>query len=414
MEFFMQKKSYVVGLLFILFQIFTLSCSDSKPERLISSFTDDINSTTLATDRVSQMNVYANYDDGVRQNITDTLLWSSSDESIASVNNGLIETYKTTADVTISYETKERASDGSAFYKKSILFSVKELQLTKITLSSTTILLSVGASKQISATGTFEDNITSTTTSQDLTQDCNWSSADINISSVSSGLVRGIGEGNTTITATDSNISAVLAVEVKKTEYSSISIYTQESEFDVEQSITLEARATTEQGERVILESSALTWTSSDASVSVDENIATARSKGSATITATLKEDSSLDATQVLTVNRDRYVRLFKSGVEVEFPYVSNETDASLSETLGTFTLRAVGEGVTIRALHVKDFSGNDMNGLAYFDNLFVDEFIQADTNRTFELKQSGVESVEYYFDINVSNSFKQTYERVD
>lgn len=412
--------TYIKSFLITLFFVFFAACSDSKPDKLISSFSNDLNGgTTLATSRVSQMNVYANYDDGESQNITDTLLWSSSDETVATVVNGLIQTFAKVGSVDVTYKTKEKASDGSYFYENSVSFDVKELTLTDITLSQTALSLSVGATKSVTAEGTFEDPISSTTSTQDLTQDCNWSSADVNVSSVSNGVIKGVNEGNTTITASDSNISASLPVEVTKTNYVSLSIYTQENSFNVEQTIELQARALTDNGDTIILQSSEVTWVSSDTSyVTMSQNIATAKAKGDSTITATLVEDTSFSATQLLSVEKDEYLRLFKGDEEVGYPYVASETNATLSTTLGTFTLRAVGMDFTINSIYVRDFSGIDIgSGATYFEGLSVLTLLSADDNVTFELRQDGFQTnLHYFFDVNDSarSSFSQKYEQID
>jgi hypothetical protein len=412
----MNINLYLKTLILTILLILNVSCSDSKPDKLVSSFSNDLNGSTFATGRASQINVYANYDDGTSENITNTLLWSSSDESIATVSNGLVQTYTTVGTVDIKYETLEQDSADAPFYEYVIHADIRELTLKTITLSKTNVSLSIGASVAITASGTFEDNTTSIISTQDITQDCNWSSADINISSVDTGTIKGIGEGNTTVAASDSNISAFVAVEVTKTNYTSVSIYSAKDKFNVEQTIILEARAITDKGNTIILDNSNVTWSSDSSNVTMIQNIATAKTKGSAIVTVVLNEDTSLKSTKTLTVEKDKYVRLFKADVEVVFPYVSSETNTTLATTLGVFTLRAVGEDITIRTLYIQDFNGNVISsGFTIFDGLASGDIISADQNRTYTLKQSGFENdLVYFFDINASSSFKQTYEVVN
>ncbi len=415
----MSHKGLLIHKHFTLFTLFivaflTISCSDSKPDKLIIDYSNDLNSSILATDRASQLNVYALYDDGSKENITNALKWSTSDTNIATVTQGLILTNSNTGSVDIIYETYEKTSIGSPFYINILSITVQKLHLTDISLSVSELSLSVGTKKSITANGTFKDSTDTTVVSQDITMDCNWSSGDESISRVVFGTIEGISEGNTTITASDSNLSASAIVEVQSVNYVSISIYTLITDFNVEQTIVLEARAVTDENQTLILKANDLKWSSSDETViEMNENIATAVVKGSAIITATLKQDRSLSASQTLNVKLDRYIRLFKEGMEVEFPYSRSESNTTLSPTLGTFTLRPVGEEITIRTLHVQDFNNNILTS-AFIDGLEVGDTINADKNRTFTLKHNGLENnlnLIFYFDINASSSFKQTYE---
>jgi hypothetical protein len=199
--------------------------------------------------------------------------------------------------------------------------------------------------------------------------------------------------------------------------YASISIYSQKSEFNVEQTLVLEARALTDKGDTVILGNNDVDWSSSNTSyVTMNGNIATAVARGIASVSVTLKQDTSFTNSTNLTVDKDKYIRLFKGTQEVAFPYSASETNTTLVTTLSTFTLRAVGESITIRTLYVKDFDGNLVSpALAYFDNLAIADTINADSNRTYYLKQNGFETkLDYYFDINTSSSFRQTYEQTN
>lgn len=415
-------KPYLKTLLFSLFILLMTSCSDSKPDKLVSSFSNDLEGKTIfPANRVSDIKVYANYDDGTRQDVTNTLLWSSSDESIAIVENGKVTTFSNNGNFSLTYETVEESSESVPFYEETLYLEVKDLDLIKIELSPSNVQLSIGESKSVTATGTFEDTLSSQTWEWDITEDCNWSSADSNISSVDKGSIKGIQEGNTTITASDLNITSnAVVVEVKKTHYSSISIHSLKTSFNVEQTITLEVRATTDQNTTVVLNSGDnITWQSSDSTViEMDNNIATAVAKGEAIITANFTDNgSTLTDTITLTVEKDKYIRLFKGDKEVDFPYVdANISSSNFPGTLDTFTIRAVGEDITIRTLYVQDFDGEQITSTnAVFDNLSEGDTINADDNRTYNLKQYNDQTnLNFFFDIDTENSFKQTYKKSD
>jgi len=406
---------YIQNLTLLLLLILFGACSSSKPDKLVTSFSNNLTSTTLATNRVSQIRVYANYDDGSQEEVTDTLLWSSSDESIATVSDGLLKTYAISGNVDIKYETQTKDSEGVALYEKSVSLSVKNLLLKSIALSKSKLSLLIGESSAIYASGSFEDNVSSEITTQDITDDVNWSSLDDNISSVVAGLVKGVAEGNTTIVASDSNISASMAVEVIKTHYVSVSIYSDRSSFNVDQSIKLEARATTDTGKVVILDDSEVIFTSSwTAVVTLSTSTAKAISSGDSTIKVSIK-GTAITNSIVLHVDKEKYVRLFKDGVEVGMPYVSSESNSTLADTLGTFTLLAVGEDFKTSILIVKDFNENIiLSPKAYFDSLIDLDTLYQDINKTFYLKQDGNQKqLHFFFDINDSakSSFSQKYE---
>lgn len=415
--------TYIKSFLITLFLVFFVACSDSKPDKLISSFSNDLNgSTTLATGRVSQIRVYANYDDGSKEEFTDSLVWSSSDETVATVSSGLVQTYSVVGNVDITYKTATKNDDGSALYENTVSLSVKNITLIDISFSKSTLSLVVGESSSIYAEGTFEDNITLEITTQDITSDATWSSSDDNISSVSlvdsTAIVKGIAEGNTTITANDSGVSSSLAVEVTKTTYTSVKIYSDKTTFNVDQTIELEARGTTDNGTVVMLENSDVTWVSNDTSVvTLSQNIATAVINGDATVSVNINNTSISNQIE-LSVDKEHYVRLFKDEVELEFPYVAIESNSSLSETLGTFTLLAVGEDFQVGPVLVKDFNGYLKSATeAAFDGLITLDLLIKDVNKTFDLKQDGVQTqLNFTFDINdtTRSTFSQKYEETN
>ncbi len=67
-------------ILFAILIFFSVACSDSKSTRLIQSYSNDLSTDTIVpTGRTLQINVFANYTDGTTMNVTDSLIWSSSD-----------------------------------------------------------------------------------------------------------------------------------------------------------------------------------------------------------------------------------------------------------------------------------------------------------------------------------------------
>ncbi len=403
----MKNLFEVFVVLFIV--LFSFGCSDSKPDKLIVSYTNDLNDSSLPANRNLQINVFANYDDGTQINISENLDWSSSDESIATVSNGLVSAKKVSGDVVVSYETKEKFSDGSAVHAHAVSLTILELVLQNITLSPNILNISVGTSQSIVATGTFEDNST-----YDITSDCNWSSSDINIATVDEGVVTGISEGNITIIATDTNIrSDTLAVEVEKVLYSSISVAATKTDFNVKQTIQLEVRAVNDRSDTVVLNAGDVTWESNASDVAeIDSNdLVRALAKGKVKFTGTLSNTTLKDSI-TLSVIKDKYLRIYKDGQELDFPYANTSEYETLPIDLSKFTLTAIGQNFSISDVNVTDFNGTVIQS-ASFDTLENEMTIDEDNNVTFTLLHDGSQrELHYHFKIDddAQNAFDVKY----
>ncbi len=413
-------------IILVILIFFTISCSDSKPEKLIQSYSHDLNSSIIPADMSLQINVFANYSDGTSNNVTDELIWSSSDDSMASVIQGLVTTNSATGSVAISYKTQDRLSSTEAIYENTLNLEIQQLTLQKITLSKSTLNISIGSSQSIQAIGTFDNNQT-----YDITNDCNWSSQEPTIAIVGDiigekGVIKGIAEGDTTIEVIEnsSNISSNLEVIVTEIYYTDLSIDTEKTEFNVEQTLQLQAIATTDNGEQIILNNSDLTWQSSDDTIiSIDDSsaIATALEKGEATISATITQYSDIQDTAIFGVVEDSYMRLFnEDGDELEFSEPKkHKFSQDSNSTLAEFSIKAVGESFTISELAVTDFDGISIRGTyVNFVDLNEGDLIQTENgNITFTLSHdSNHDELRYSFKIDdkLGSSFVQNYELED
>ncbi len=402
-----------------LITLFFISCSDTKPDRLITSWSDDINSSNLVipTQQNLQIEVYAHYSDGSKENVSQSMIWSSSDETIATVNNGLVSAKSSESEVAISYETKEIFSDGSPIYKATTTFKVEKLTLKNLTISPSTLKLYTTKSAKLIATATYEEN-----TNSYPNYNCNWSSSNENIVTVDdTGLVKGLTEGNVTITAYDGEINTTSSIEVMKLTYIDIKIKEPKSTtFNVEQTIELVAQGTTDKNITLDLNSSEVVWHSQNTEcVSIDvDGLATAKSKCDSLITASLSTNTTLNNSLTLSVLEDEYLRIFKDNVEISFPYLSSSVYEDIPDELSTFKLIAVGREFTLHDVAVKNFS-NDLLTTAYFDilnsneNLTTGYVIRESDEVEFELIHNGSEDELHYFfsiDDKLNSSFSQKY----
>ena len=414
------KKIFITPLFLILIMFLSVSCSDTKPERLFVNFSDDLNSTTIGLNRKLQIHVYANYDDASQDDVTSIMSWSSSDTTVASVKDGLVSSTSKVAQVEISYKTE---SQGSSSFEQKYNLNVKALELLKIELSQSSLTLYEDEEYQLNAKGLFEDNETSETFYQDITNDCEWESLDGSLIGVNNsdakGLVKAIKEGFSTIVASNLTQSASTDVEVKKIFFTQVELNATKDTLNVEQKIELQVTALSSSNQKVLLDADELEWSSSDSEViSMEKNIATALKHGTATIVATLKTNSDLSSSLLLNVDKEKYMRLFKNGVEVEMPFAQTTEYDVFPKDFDTFTLHAVGQNFIVNDVAITDFEGAVLTTLdASFDALENGQVIVEDTNVTYKLLHEAEEKEIHYFytiDDAFKNSFSQKYKEID
>ena len=220
------------------------------------------------------------------------IVWSSSDESVATVDE-----YGTVTAVSKgSARIRAEANDGSGRYATCSV-TVKRL-VSGITLDKTSLIMYRGSTD-------VSENLTATVMPVDANdKTVRWSSSNTSVATVSSsGVVTGKSVGLATITVSARDGSGVEAkCEVEVRQYiTSISLDKTSITLSEGQEQTLSA---------TILPSNAydksLMWTSSDESVAtVDGNgRVTAKSKGSATIKAEAKDESGKNASCSVTITR--------------------------------------------------------------------------------------------------------------
>jgi hypothetical protein len=287
---------------------------------------------------------------------------------------------------------------------------VRYLNLKSISLSQESISLIVGDTYQLKAQGEYDGDV-----SLDITNECKWDSSDNNVTTVDDkGVVFAISVGVSDISAQlDGITSPKSKVSVTKPLYSSIIIESDKKEFNLYQQIELVLKGVKDNNETIVLKNDSAIWSSSDDRIiEVDANgTASAIKKGSATISAVLKNDANYTASIDLNVSKDEYVRLYRDDVEVEFPYVNaDEYETSIPSQLPTFTIVAVGRDFTIENLLVTDLNGQILNNnVASFDGLLNGDTISKDKNITFNLKHDSTQELLHYF-FNVDDEAKSVF----
>jgi hypothetical protein len=157
-----------------------------------------------------QFTATGTYSDNTTQNLTAAVTWTSSSTAVATISNAAgsqgLATAVTTGSTTI------KATSGSI--SGSTTLTVTQATLVSLAITPYSQNISVGATQQFTATGTYSDS-----TTQNLTTTVTWSSSKTGIASISNasgsmGLAAAVAAGTTTITAASGSISAAATLTV--------------------------------------------------------------------------------------------------------------------------------------------------------------------------------------------------------
>jgi uncharacterized protein YjdB len=171
-----------------------------------------------------QFTATGTYTDGSTHDLTASVTWASSASTTASVSNAVGSAGVATALAVGSAAI--RATDPASGISGAGTLTVTAAQLTSITVTPTAPSTPLGLTTQFTATGKYTNAST-----QDLTANVTWSSANATVASVSNaaaskGLASTLATGATTITATDpaSGISASTLLTVTAARLVSIAV----------------------------------------------------------------------------------------------------------------------------------------------------------------------------------------------
>ena len=233
--------------------------------------------------------------DSTHQDMTASATWSSSDEGIATISNG-VATAKGVGVTTITVTL------GSISFETTL--TVTDAALVSIEVTPTNPDSALGTSQQFTATGTFSDNST-----QDLTTAVTWNSsnpatATISNAAGSEGSASSVSVGTTTITATLDGVFGSTDLTVTNLTLVSIAI-TPPSPSIVDKSV-LQLTATAIYSDGTLIDITAMgRWSTSGSSVVGVSNatgtmgLVSARKPGTETITVTF---GGLSGTTTVTV----------------------------------------------------------------------------------------------------------------
>ena len=283
-----------------------------------------------------------------------TVTWKSSDESVATVDEDGNVTAKSIGFTTITVTT----NDGEFTATCRVVVSEDVVKITGLSLSKKSITLGIDETEKIN---------TEITPSNATNKGIIWKSDDPKIATVSStGVIRGIKKGETTITATtkDGSITESIKVKVKEVSVEKIEISSKD---------TVELGKTKELEYKVLPTNAVdkeLVWESSNESVAtVDSNgKVTGKKEGKTAVITVKTKDGKVSSTCKVTVSKPVAVTgisfepsslILKEGesknlkvtispsnaVNTKYQWDKSKTDSNVADVVdGKVTAKSVGE----------------------------------------------------------------------
>ena len=268
--------------LFVTLSLLALSCAKGTQSIHVTGITLNCTSLELIEGETADLVATISPKDADNRSI----IWSSTNGSVASVNNGKVTALKVgTTTITA------KSDDGGFTASCSVNVAPKTIAVSSIVLSKSQLSLVVGDSETITATIKPDDATDKTVT---------WSSSDAAVATVEGGKVTAVKEGSTIISAKAGDKTATCSVTVEKKVIPVESVELSQTDIELERGTTETLVATVKPDDAT---DKTVTWSSSNSAVaSVDQNgNVSALKEGTATITVTTT-DGSKKATCKVTV----------------------------------------------------------------------------------------------------------------
>ena len=242
----------------------------------------------IAVGTAQQFTAIGTFDDGSTQLLT-SVTWSASPISVSTIDASGLATAVGTGTTTIS------AISGTVSGSASLTVSAATLVSIAVTPANSS--MSIGTTKQFTATGTFSDSST-----QDITSTALWSSSSAAVVTINNqGLASSVATGTATVTATVGTVSGSTQLTVSTAHLVSISISPTNPTIAKGTSIKFTATGTFSDGS-TSTKLSGLSWKSSKPNLAQvrSSGIAHGKKNGSVTIRASA---SGITGTTSLTVS---------------------------------------------------------------------------------------------------------------
>lgn len=260
---------------------------------------------SIAAGTSQQFTATGSFDDGSTQLLT-SISWSSSSNSVASMNSTGLASAIGTGNVTIT------ATSGSVSGTASL--TVTGAALVSIAVTPANSTMAPDTTKQFTAKGTFSDGSV-----QDVSAVVVWtSSSPANATINAQGAATGVAAGTTTITATYGTISGSAGLTVSNVQLVSITVTPANPRINAGTSIKFTATGTFSDGS-VATNLSGVSWKSSHPNVASirSSGIAHGKKNGNVTITAS---SSGVSGNTTLTVGSGTLVSIALTPVNPTAP----------------------------------------------------------------------------------------------
>src|SRR5262245_14938571 len=167
---------------------------------------------SLALGQDQQFTAIGQYADGSSKDITGSVVWATSNTSVATISGSGLATGSAAGSTTISATLSGVTGFGTLTVIKATLVSIAITPMNPVLL--------LGTLQQFTATGTFSDQST-----QDITGSVTWISSNDSVASIGGGgLASALALGSLTISASSNSVSASTTVSVAAAELSSITV----------------------------------------------------------------------------------------------------------------------------------------------------------------------------------------------
>jgi uncharacterized protein YjdB len=293
------------------------------PPTLVSISVSPAN-PTVAIGQNQQFTAQGTYSDGSNQNLTNSVLWNSSQAAVASISNTGLASGLSGGASAIS------ATLGSIVGSANL--NVNSLALVSIAVTPATPSIALGTNQQFAAVATYADGST-----LDLTTSVSWSSSTTAVATINAaGLASSLSIGQSTIAAAAAGISGSAVLTVTSAALTSISVSPATPSIPLGTTAQFAATGTFTDGTTQDVTTS-VQWASSDMSIATISNasgsqgLATSVAQGTTTISAT---SGAISGSATLTVNSAALVSIT---VNPATPSIALGTTQQFAAT-GTFT----------------------------------------------------------------------------
>lgn len=220
----------------------------------------------IALNTQQQFTATANYGNGTSADVSTQAAWTSSDETVASVQNGAnggLATSVGTAGQSIIEATFNGESGSS-------LLTVNPASLVRIDITPSDGEVPEGYSVQLQAIGHYSDG-----SSQSITSEVTWGSfqgfVTMSNASGTEGQATGSSQGMDTISAIKDDVTGTTSLTVSAAVLTTITVTPDGTEIDPGATLQMQAEGTFDDGSRLII-TDRVSWSSSDTTVATVSN----------------------------------------------------------------------------------------------------------------------------------------------